>query len=207
MHSGWGALVAVSARVSQLEVIERRRILTIDPKMLGAKQPYHHVAQLELTEAERYLGECVRISQALARDALRGVMQDLDRRQYRLTGAALLLASGRALPSLPDILASHSLIHAAEGEFFRQAIRDACCHLAIPLTGYPERELEERAKATFGGTTGQVQRTIASLGKSLGPPWTKDEKTATLAAALLLGDRTGPTRSGKGTRYAAPSPG
>jgi hypothetical protein len=31
-----------------------------------------------------------------------------------------------------------------------------------------------------------LQRSIAGLGRSVGPPWTKDHKTAALAAALLL---------------------
>ena len=181
--------MAVSGRDAETVVIDRRRIITMDPRMPGAKQPYHHVAEAKLTEAATYLEECSRVSRSLAVGVLEQVMRDLDRRHYRLTGVALLLASGRALPSLENILASHSLIHAAEGEFFRQAILDACRHLAIPITGYRERELDEHAKAAFGSSAVQVKRTIASLGKSLGPPWTKDEKTATLAGALLLVDR------------------
>jgi hypothetical protein len=31
-----------------------------------------------------------------------------------------------------------------------------------------------------------VQATISSLGASVGPPWTRDHKTAALAAALIL---------------------
>jgi hypothetical protein len=31
-----------------------------------------------------------------------------------------------------------------------------------------------------------VDRTIATLGKVIGPPWTADQKMATLAALLLL---------------------
>jgi hypothetical protein len=31
-----------------------------------------------------------------------------------------------------------------------------------------------------------LQQSIAGLGRIVGPPWTKDHKTAALAAALLL---------------------
>jgi hypothetical protein len=189
MHSGWGTLVAISGRGAASAVIDRRRINTVDPRMPGAKQPYHHVAQAELPEAARYLEECGKVAQALAVGVLEETIEDLARRQYRLIGAALLLASGHRLPALGKILTSHALIHAAEGEFFRQAILEACRHLVIPVIGYRERELDEHIRAAFGASTGRLRRTIAGLGKSLGPPWTKDEKTATLAALLLLGDR------------------
>jgi hypothetical protein len=36
-----------------------------------------------------------------------------------------------------------------------------------------------------------VKQTIASLGKSVGPPWGKDQKDAALAALIALRGRTG----------------
>jgi hypothetical protein len=101
-------------------------------------------------------------------------------------GAAILLASGRALPPLAKILAAHPLIHTAEGEFFRHAVHSACEGLEIPVTAIRVRELDARAKVAFAKRAGQVQSSIASLGRSVGPPWTSDHKTAALAAALLL---------------------
>jgi hypothetical protein len=96
------------------------------------------------------------------------------------------LASGRALPPLAKILAAHPLIHTAEGEFFRQAAYSACDGLRIPVTTIPVRELESRAKVAFANRSTRVQLSIANLGRSAGPPWTSDHKTAALAAALIL---------------------
>ena len=42
-----------------------------------------------------------------------------------------VLASGRTLPALEQILASHPMVHTAEGEFFRKAIREACREIGI----------------------------------------------------------------------------
>ena len=53
MHSGWGVLVAVSGDAASIEIIDRRRIVTIDASVPGAKQPYHHAANLALGESER----------------------------------------------------------------------------------------------------------------------------------------------------------
>lgn len=188
MHSGWGVLVALSgdAHSVELEIVDRRRIVTTDPTIPGANQPYHYAASLGLPESERYLANCAAVSERLALAAVAEVVRELDGRHYRIVGSAVLLASGRPLPSLAKILASHPLIHTAEGEFFRHAVRKACEGLKIPVTAIRERELEERAKTAFGNAASRVQRRIASLGSSIGPPWTKDHKTAALAASMIL---------------------
>ncbi|HLN30276.1 MAG TPA: hypothetical protein VK395_21215 [Gemmataceae bacterium] len=186
MHSGWGVLVAVSGDAPSVEVTDRRRIVITDPTIPGGNQPYHYAASLELPEAERYLGNSAAVSERLASAAVAEVVRELDARHYRIVGSAILLASGRPLPSLAKILASHPLIHTAEGEFFRHAVSQACERLKIPVMPIRERELEERAKTAFGNVASRVQRTIASLGRSIGPPWTKDHKAAALAAAMIL---------------------
>ena len=186
MHSGWGVLVAVTGDANSLEVVDRRRIVTADPGIPGAKQPYHHAASLGVPESERYLADCAAVSERLVLAAVGGAFRELDGHHYRIVGSAILWASGRLLPSLSNILASHALIHAAEGEFFRNAVRKACEGLNISVTAFQERELEERAKTAFGNAASRVQRGIASLGRSVGPPWTKDHKTAALAASMIL---------------------
>ena len=200
MHSGWGVLVAVSADANRVEVLGRMRIVVIDPEIDGAVQPYHYAAsigpgnqgraKLSLLEAEKHIGKCASASERLARAEIEEVVGKLEARQYRIIGSAVLLASGRALPPLAKILSAHPLIHTAEGEFFRNVVRQACERLKIPVTAIPERELEDRAKTAFGNAAAKVQREIASLGSLIGPPWTKDHKAATLAAAILLAKRT-----------------
>jgi hypothetical protein len=186
MHSGWGVLIAVSGDGHSLEILDRRRIVVTDSGMPGATQPYHYGASLELAEAERHIANCAALSERLALAAVGEVVRGLEERTYRTEGAAVLLASGRALPPLAKILAAHPLIHTAEGEFFRNVVRQACERLKIAILAIPERELEERAKAVFGKEAGLLQRRIATLGSSVGPPWTKDHKAAALAALMVL---------------------
>jgi hypothetical protein len=200
MHSGWGALVGVAGRPDTLEVIDRRRIVVIDASGPRANQPYHHAAELPLPEAEKYLSNCAEVSRRLAVAAMREVVEQLKTRGYRVTGAGILLAGGRALPSLAEILTAHPLIHTAEGQFFRSVARQACEQLQIPVVGLRERELDERSKSVFGPAARRVQKRILALGESLGPPWTQDQKTAALAAALALRGRAaaGPEKSSSG---------
>lgn len=186
MHSGWGVLVAVAGDATSVELIDRWRIVITDPKVPGANQPYHYAARLGLEESERYLANCAAISERLASASLGELVRELGLRQYHVVGSAVLLASGRLLPSLANILASHALIHTADGEFFRRAVRQACEGLRIPVTTMKERELHERAKTAFGNQAIRVERRISRLGRGLGPPWTKDHKAAALAAVMVL---------------------
>ena len=185
VHSGWGALVAISGQLG-IEIIERRKIVIIDPKATGVTQPYHYVVEMELRAAEKHLARCAGESRRLALEALRQTSAQLQNRGFALVGSAILLSSARPLPDLDKILGSHALIHTAEGEFFRLAFRQAFERLEIPVIGIRERELDDYAQKVFGKATAEVHKNIDSAGRSLGPPWTNDQKTAALAAAIVL---------------------
>jgi len=186
MHSGWGALVVMSNE-GDFDVVDRRHIVVAQASIPGSKQPYHSAEKLQLEEAEKYLANCSAASGQLALEAIRELLQDLDNREYRVQGSAILVASGRKLPSLTDIFASHALIHAAEGDFFRSIVHKVCEDLGIAVTPLRERDLEERARGVFGNKATQVKQRILGIGKRLGSPWTQDEKLAALADTLILG--------------------
>jgi hypothetical protein len=173
--------VAVSQDANAVTLLDRRRIVVADPEQRGAIQPYHFAAQLESSAQEKHLAQCSASSCQLAAAAIGEVIRELEERRHRIVGAAILLASGRPLPPLAKILAAHPLIHTAEGEFFRETVRQACESLQIPVTAVRMRELDTGAKKVSA-----LQQRIAGLGRTVGPPWTKDHKTAALAAALLL---------------------
>jgi hypothetical protein len=119
--------------------------------MEGAKQPYHFAESLSLEEAEHHIQKCAEVSKRLALQAIREMLDEVTNRKYRVLDCAMLLASGRALPSLQKILASHALIHTAEGVLFRNVVREACEHFRIPVMGIRERELNERANVARQG--------------------------------------------------------
>jgi hypothetical protein len=88
------------------------------------------------------------------------------------------------LPDLGSVLASHALIHAAEGEFYRDAVARACARANIGVARMRERDIEGWAAARIGEA--QLKTALAAFGKALGPPWTADEKRATMVAWLVL---------------------
>jgi len=56
----------------------------------------------------------------------------------------------------------------------------------VPLTAIRERDLLATAASRLKKKPQFLNRHVAGLGKSLGPPWTADEKMATLAAWVTL---------------------
>jgi hypothetical protein len=191
VHSGWAALVAVAGEAVSPQVIDRRRIVMVDSTVMGASQPYHFAENLELPDAVQYLAQCEASAAGLVSAALRKMTEELGFRGFQVACCAIVLAAGRPLPDLAAILASHALIHTAEGEFFRRALRQASEGQGIPVTGIRERDLEDRAKLQFGRAASRVEQSIAGLGRSLGPPWTQDQKTAALAASIVLAELCG----------------
>ena len=190
-HSGWAALVVVAGPARRAGgprrspvVIDRRRVELVTPGI--PRQPYHAAEKLDLKEAERLVGRCADTAARLARQAVRAVVEDLRDKGHEVAGCGILLASGRPLPALAATLASHALIHTAEGELFRDALSRASEHCGLPVTGVRERELYERGAKEFRIALNQLRRDVAEMGRALGPPWTQDQKQAALVGWLAL---------------------
>ena len=185
MHSGWGVVVAVSGDPDSLKIVHRSRVDVIDTSLPGAKQPYHYAAELPLEKGKQHISSCSVLSEAIALTAIREALQELEERQYQIKSAAVLMGSGRALPSLAQILVSHPLIHTAEGEFFRSAVIKACIELRVPVEKIRERELEHLSRSAFGRKATQILQKISGMGRIIGAPWTADHKAAATAALIL----------------------
>jgi hypothetical protein len=137
-------------------------------------------------EGARFIRRVQSDAKRLAISSLHSLQADLAEAEFKIVRGTLLLASGRPLPELEQILASHALIHTADGELFRDSLRAACARCDFPLEGIREKELFETASKALGIEVAALNRRIAALGKALGPPWSQDEKFAALAAWLNL---------------------
>ena len=187
-HSGWAAAVAVAGTPRAPEILERRRIEIADSSISGSKQPYHAAEELPFEKAKKLLERCERGSMRLARKAVGALLEDLRARGFAVAGCGLLLASGRSLPGLESILASHALIHTADGEHFRDALAQAGKYHRLSFRRVKERELYAQAAARFRASSEELKSRINAMGKGLGPPWTQDQKLAALVAWLALAD-------------------
>jgi hypothetical protein len=186
VHSGWTSLVVVAAEKGKPVVLARQRPRLVQTFSYAFRQPYHTAERMRLDEAEDFLERQRSEARRLAGEALAVVQRDAAQQGYEVTRAALLSASGRPLPELAKILAAHSLIHAADGEFFREALLHACKARRLAVTVIKDRELLAAGGARFKRTRAALRKLLARLGKPIGAPWSQDEKFATLAAWLAL---------------------
>ena len=111
-------------------------------------QPYHAAVGLDIRRRGTIGRQTARRARRLWRaTGLRAMIEDLRMLGHQVAGCGLLLGSGGLLPALESILASHPLIHTAEGELFREALRAAIRQCGLPLVAVKERELFTRAAA------------------------------------------------------------
>ncbi len=185
-HSGWAALVAVAGTPRSPEILLRRRVELADPKFEGSKQPYHAAEGKKLPAAEKIILRCAGDARRLAARAFDEVLAELAKNKRSVAACGLLLASGRPLPGLDAILASHALIHTADGELFRDALAAEAEKRGLPVTRIREKEIFSRAAAALSIPEEEIAQCLKAAGRLVGSPWTQDQKFAALAAWLAL---------------------
>jgi hypothetical protein len=188
VHSGWSALVTISLENDAPVVLRREHVRLVAKFLYKYRQPYHTSARIPIEEARTFVAATRSEAEQLATRALRSIQTDLGKDGYELVRGALLLASGRTLPDLEGILKSHALIHTADGELFREALRCSSVDCGLEMADIKERELLERGVKTLRTKRDKLLRRMTELGSAFGSPWTQDEKYAALAAWLVLAD-------------------
>jgi hypothetical protein len=189
VHSGWSALVAVSLEKEGPIVLSRERVHLVEPFIYKFRQPYHTAGRMPVEKARVFVEGSLSEAKRLGGNALRSTQKELEKQGYELARGAVLLASGRKLPDLESILRSHALIHTADGDHFREALRHACADCGVEIACIRERELLERGVKKLRTRRDRVLRRLTELGAGFGSPWTQDEKYAALAAWLVLAEQ------------------
>ena len=172
-------------------VLARKRAHLVENFSYTFRQPYHTAEKMEIAEAREFVAGVRDEATRLALSAIRELQEHTRQQGAKLTYCALLLASGRALPELEKILASHALIHTADGELFRDALSNASKCSKLELFSVKEKELLAQASEILRAKPAALMKRITALGKSVGSPWSQDEKFATLAAWLALKAKAG----------------
>jgi hypothetical protein len=185
-HSGWAAAVALGGSPRSPEVIDRRRIALIEPGSQGGVQPYHVARTMDLPKAEEFIQAVIAAIERSALAAVREFAEAINVKGHVVTCCGIVLASGRALPSLGTTLRSHAMVHTAEGELYRSAIARAAKNLHWQCLRVPERDLYKLAAKHLRIPEPKLKIRITEMGRALGSPWSADEKCATLIAWLAL---------------------
>jgi len=175
--------VLVTGPVAAPRVLDRQILELSDASVPTSRQPYHAV--IGARRGDRM---------ALER-RLRGIVQRVTRRslsqllaRYRTQGRtvrALALVVGSVIDPA-SIGNDHIRAHALEGQLFRTALERAAQSARVACATHVERGLYDAAAARLKRTPAELRRVVAQLGRTLEGPWRADEKTATLAAWMVL---------------------
>jgi hypothetical protein len=187
-HSGWAAVVVVGGDVDRPEVLVRGRVEMADPRLAGSKQPYHEVEGLPVQEAGRRLAQMSDSATVMAHLAIRALVEEVGKKESAPATAGVLDSSGRKGDTLAAILASHALIHTADGDHFRAALAEGCRRCGLAVVRVRQKDLLDRAAATLGRSPAELATAARALGRSLGAPWGADQKSAAMLAWLLLAE-------------------
>lgn len=172
-HSGWAIVVVAAGAPAQPRVIDRRRVELCPDEL--PRQVFHAAAELPLPQGEALVAKVTAAARACAARALTTLLDDLSEHAARIAGIAVR-ASSRDVPGeLAAILASHALLHAAEGQLYQEAVAEAADDLGLRVQRFTRQGAPRPSAA------------IESLGKALGAPWRKDHKDACAAALSMLG--------------------
>jgi hypothetical protein len=175
-------MVVAAGPPATATVLARQHINLADSGPPHTVQPYHAARGLPLGDAETAIARAAARARERASDAIREALA--------AHGGGDRCGLGLDPPwgeqQLAALLASHSLVHAAEGRLFRRSIAEAATACGLRVVSAPERELYPRTAAALGTHELSLRRLVVALGESHGAPWREDEKLATVAALLAL---------------------
>jgi len=186
-HSGWAALVALGARRGEVEVVDRYRMELVErDEASWAKQPYHAAERLNAGDARDLVMRGLLAARRIAVQEMRTAVKRAGQAGHEVAACAVLVADPMPDWTVDEILAVHFRMHKAEGVLFRDALARAARACGLSFLGIPEKQLDQQAERALATSVSSLRKRIASLGKSVGPPWGKDQKDASLAALIAL---------------------
>jgi hypothetical protein len=188
-HSGWAIFVCIAARNGEPAVIDRRRVELIDPRL--PKQPYEHdTLNLSAAAAEELVKEVWESAVHCAERALSRLRSGLSDGQ-ELVSIALRTAPLPRLPAtVAEAHASYSVTNRADAMLYHDALRTAASSLGIGVTMMDRAQEVPRAAEVLGATPPDVEKFLAGLRATLGPPWQQDHRAAAARAIAALGKRS-----------------
>jgi hypothetical protein len=183
-HSGWAVVAVVGGTIEAPRILDRRRI-EIVPDDQAYRQPYHAAVELGVKNGRALVKRSAEHAEKASLVALRDIERAVAPR--RVASCAILAPLLKGPIRLEDALRSHALVHTAEGLLFREAVARAAVTCGLSVCAFFEREILAEASGTWRWNQDRLERRLSELRREVGPPWTRDEKLATVAGLLALG--------------------
>ena len=185
-HTGWAALVVVAGGVARPEVVFRGRAELGDPRARVKKNAYHAARGLEPAAAAALVDAAGRIAAEQAVAALERTVRQASDAGAVVRSCAVVVGRSAAEARLESILASHALVHAAEGRLYQGALLQSAESFGLETLAIPKQSIWEQGEAALGVARDELRQWIDELRREIGPPWAQDQKLAALAGWIAL---------------------
>ena len=170
MFSRTGTAVAVA--LDNATLIGRWAVDLTEGRVPG--HVFHEATELPLPQAETLVRHVVDVVTEVAVRRLRELLTEVG----AVDGISVVVGDHPVPESVSAILASHALMHAAEGQLYRDALLDAAAAVGQRGIGLPRKQAVNRLE-------GDLAAVIRALGAVAGPPWRKEHKLAAVAALTI----------------------
>src|SRR5262249_36846162 len=149
-HTGWAALVVVAGGLARPEVVARGRAELGDPSGRVGRSVYHAARALEPAAAAALVEAAERVAAEPAAAAIERTVGEARDEDAVLRSCAVVVGTFAGGTRLESILASHALVHAAEGRLYQRALLQGAQARGLDTIAIPERSIWEQGEAALG---------------------------------------------------------
>jgi len=178
IKSGYAIAIALGGSMRAPAALARHVVALSDPDDDETRQPYHS----GFGEAEGDARTIARRVEAIERAAARSIGALVE--DVRYAAAAIVVGSTIDPATVGN---PHIRAHANEGRLFRSVLEEALRRRGVQCSVIVEKQLAASARTRLKRSESEINRVIASFGKTLGAPWRAEEKAAAVAAWMSLG--------------------
>jgi hypothetical protein len=183
VKSGWALAVVLTGDRGQPRVRYRSVVTLADPDIPESSHPYHPALDASGPRARAIVSRLVAVVEERASRSVPELLERCVREGWTVRGAGLVVGSDADPRAITN---DHIRAHAEEGRLFRRVLEKALGRAGVTVTITREKKLFAAAAALLNRPEALLRQEVAALGKSLGGPWRAEEKTAAMAAWIVL---------------------
>jgi hypothetical protein len=185
VKSGWAAAVVLGGPPSAPTLLEAQRVELSDPDTPATVQPYH-AGVGEAQTNERTITRLIRLIEQCADHSILELVKRHRGSGSRVVGAGVV---GTSVSDPTSIANPHIRAHALEGRLFRTVVEESLTRYGVKTTFMLEQGLLAEGARALKQPSGALKGELTALGRQAGGPWRSDQKSAALAAWLVLAAR------------------
>lgn len=185
VKSGWAAAVVLGGPAAEPGVLETCRVELSDADTPATAQPYHAPVGKAQTDRQA-VGRLIRLIERCADRNLSVLLQRHRGAGVRVVGAGVV---GTSATDPAGIANPHIRAHALEGRLFRTVVEAALNGLGVETRFMLEQGLEAEAVRMLKRSAATLKGALTALGRDTEGPWRSEQKSAALAAWLVLASR------------------